>query len=319
MSTDPHQEQPGAFGLAVTVDVPLPGLEAPSGARRGRRVDCRLLGREEIEGRLEEGRLKLLGHDGSGMTRVEYHEHSSGATLLRTTSFGEHLILEGGREVISGSGPNAALWQRYVLGQVLPLTASIQGLEVFHAAAVVVNDAVVVLAGPSGAGKSSIAATLIGGEQAGFFADDVLAIDATAHGLIAYPGTTLLGVPRDLPAAGAGDLLGRPAVLGDTRKVMLVVDGERRPLPVGSFFRLTPDETVAAPRLEACLPDRLMATTFDGVTRAPERLVRLLRVAAQLAADGRALELRFPPHTDARVLAETLLARVDGEARHRAV
>jgi hypothetical protein len=302
---------PGAFGLRIVSRAGVPGLDRRGGVAGRRRAVHGLAEDGEIDRRLAGGGLSLIGADGEGETRVEYHERSGGGLLIRTASFGEHLLLEGGRTVLSSvAAVEPELWQRYVLGQVLPLTASVQGLEVFHASAVALEGGVLVLAGGSGAGKSSLAAALIASGEGAFFADDVVALDATAFGLTAYPGTTLMSIPRDLdPELRAALPTGQPWV-ADERKEIASVRGERRPQPVLAFLRLTPEEGNRGMRFEPCLPDRLMATTFDGVSRTPERMRRLLRVAALLAAGGRAEELRYPLDSDPRALAVAIRERL---------
>jgi hypothetical protein len=297
--------------MAIDSDAGIPGLDAPSCANGARHTVHRLAEEEDLDGYLAEGSLTTLGRSGEGALRIEYHEHSAGATLIRTASFGNHLIGDAGRSIVSSvSAANPRLWQRYVLGQVLPLAASIQGLEVFHAGAVVLDGGALALAGPSGAGKSSLAAVLVAGGVASFFTDDVLALEATAFGLTAFPGATLMGVPRDAPVELPAALAAGSPWLADARKVLTPVHGERRALPVRAFLRLTPDPDASKISFEPCLPNRLMATTFDGVSRAPERSLRLLRIAAQLAAGGRALELRYRPGSDPRALAQALLDRL---------
>lgn len=313
MSTERNERRggaPGAFGLAVVSDADLPGLDEPAGG--GRRVTHRLVDTDSIAEQLRAGGWRRLGSDGQGAGLVEYRERDSGDVLIRSRSCGDHAILQRGKLVLSSvTGIETERWQSYILGQVLPLTASVQGLEIFHAGAVAVGDGVIAIAGPSGAGKSSLAAALIASGAASFFTDDVLAVDAGAFGLAAYPGTNLIGVPHDQAATLPADLrVGRPWRV-DGRKAVMRIRGERRALPVRAFLRLTPDPTVAGTRFEACPPDRLMATTFDGVSRAPARLLRLLRVGALLAADGSALELRYRPGSQPQVTAEAVLARLE--------
>lgn len=306
---------PGAFGLRVVSDLGVPGLNRRGGVAGRRRAVHALATESEIGRRLGDGGLALIGADGEGETRVEYHDFAGGGLLIRSASFGEHLLLDGGRTVLSSvAAVDPGLWQRYLLGQVLPLTASVQGLEVFHASAVALERGVLVLAGGSGAGKSSLAAALIATGAGAFFADDVVALDATAFGLTAYPGTTLIGIPRNLdPELRAALPTGSPW-LADERKEIASIRGERRPQPVLAFLRLTPEDRDGGLRFEPCLPDRLMATTFDGVSRTPERMRRLLRVAALLAAGGRAEELRYPLGSDPRVLAAAIGERLGAGA-----
>ncbi|HKZ14488.1 MAG TPA: hypothetical protein VJL81_11660 [Solirubrobacterales bacterium] len=313
MSTERTERRggaPGAFGLAIASDAGLPGLDEANGG--GRRAKHRLVDPDAISEQLRAGGWRRIGADGQGASLVEYRERDSGDVLIRTRSFGDHAIVQRGRLVLSSVAETETEgWQSYVLGQVLPLTASVQGLEIFHAGAVAVAGGVIAIAGPSEAGKSSLAAALIASGAASFFTDDVLAVDAGAFGLAAYPGPTLIGVPHGQAATLPAELLVGDPWRVDGRKAVVRIRGERRPLPVRAFLRLTPDPTVRGTRFEACRPDRLMATTFDGVSRTPERLLRLLRVGALLAADGSALELRYRPDSDPETIAAAVLARLE--------
>ncbi len=305
---------PGAFGLAISSDAGLPGIDTPTTTAGRRSVEHRMVDAEELQEHCESGTLTRLGGDGEGPLRLEYHQHSSGGILIRTESFGDHLIADSGRSVYSAVGDaDGDLWPRYVLGQILPLTASVQGLEIFHASAVSIDGGVIALAGPSGAGKSALAVSLIA-QGASFFSDDVLALDAGAFDLTAYPGTTLMGVPHD-QAANVGDslLTGRPWKV-DERKTLVPVRGERAARPIRAFVVLAPDESAEKPSFGTCLPNSLMATTFDGVSRAPERMRRLLRVGAMLASDSRALELRYSRKTGPAEIGRELLERLKAPA-----
>ena len=277
-------------------------------------AEHRLVDAETLRAHCADGTLSELGHYDEGPLRVEYHQHSSGGLLIKTKSFGDHLICEGGRSMLSSvKGLDGERWQRYVLGQVLPLTASVQGLEIFHASAVAINGGVLALAGPSGSGKSSVAGALI--EQgATFFTDDVLAIDAGAFGVKAYPGPTLMAVPHDQAPGLEAKLFTGPPWAEDERKILVPVRGERGALPIFAFVRLVRDPDADEITSKSCLPDRLMATTFDGVSRTPERLRRLLRVGAMLAADERALEIHYPADSDPAVIAEALLGEIKASA-----
>ena len=267
---------PGAYGLAIDSDAGLAGIDAPSGATRATRH--RVVGEGAVlEAAVTAGAPRLLGANGSGAERVEYHE-CGGAVLIQAGRYGDHLVGAGGGEVLSAvAAADPALWPGHVLGQALPLAASLAGLEVFHAGAVVIDGGVVALAGPSGAGKSTLVAALIAA-GAGFFSDDVLAVEPRAGGLVAYPGTTLPGV-----------------------------EGVRRPLPLRAFLRLVP-EPGAAVELLPCRTDRLLESTFDGISAAARRSLRLLDVAAALAP--LAHELRFPPAADPEAVAVAVRARL---------
>lgn len=306
----PSSTAPGAFGMAIDSDAGIPGLDTPSAVAGSRRVEHRLVSRGAIRERSKDGTLTVLGSDGEGRQYREYLQHSSGSQLIRTKSYGEHLIAEKGGTIFSaieGEEPN--LWKRYVLGQLLPIAASVQGLEIFHASAVATARGVVALAGPSGAGKSSVAAAMLS-EETEFFVDDVLAVELTTSGVAAYPGPALISLPLG-EFEQLGDRVAGPPWFSDDRKAIVPIRGERRSLPILAFIALSVDEGAADLEFAPCPPNRLMGLTFEGLSRTPERLRRLLRVSAMLAADSRALEVRFSTQTSAAMIGAAILERFE--------
>jgi hypothetical protein len=303
----PATAGPGAFGVALDSVAEIPGLSRSGAAAGSRRANHQLVSREAIKERCGVGMLKPLGSDGEGVDRRKYFQHSTGGELMRTRSYGEHLIADRGRTILSAvEGADTDLWQRFLVGQVLPATASIQGLEVFHASAVAVNGGVIALAGPSGTGKSTLAASLIAA-GGGFYVDDVLAVDATTSGITAYPGPELVSLaPAQADALG----LGEPVWAISDQKSIFAIDGERNPLPIRAFISLERGNEVSEPEFAPCPPNRLMAMTFDALPRSPERLRRLLRVCAELASDARALHLRFSTQREPDEIAEAVMRRL---------
>jgi hypothetical protein len=289
-SSSIEDTRPGAYGLAISSNADLPGLDAPSGSERT--VRHRVVSTATLASAAGT-RRRLLGGAGDGAERIEYEQCGGGAILIRGGPFGEHLVTGTGAEVLSAvEGADPALWPGHVLGQALPLAASLNGLEVFHAGAIAVPGGVVALAGPSGVGKSTLVAALLAA-GADFFADDVLAVEAQNGRLLAYPGTTTLGIPRE-----------------PSGKSVVTVRGERRRLPVLGFLRLDPEPEAAGVELRQCRAYRVMETTFDGISSAPRRPLRLLDVGWALAAIAH--ELCFPPRTDPELIAAAVMARFGG-------
>ena len=296
----------GAFGMAIDSDAGLPGLEIPSAVAGSRSVEHRLVTADAIRKRCEPVTLTRIGSVGEGLDFREYFQHASGGELMRTESYGEHLIADSGRVALSAvADVPPELWQRFVLGQVLPISASVQGLEIFHASAVSVDGGVIALGGPSGAGKSTLAGALISA-GANFFVDDVLAVDTAASGITAYPGPGLMS----LPPPQARDLgLDNATWMEADSKLIVELSGERRSQPIRAFVALVQDESAETPEFSFCAPNHLMALTFDALPRGPERLWRLLRVCAQLASEARAVELRFSHDSDPDEIATVLLGQ----------
>jgi hypothetical protein len=305
LSTETGKRYPGAFGIAIDSDGEVPGLAAPSAVAGGRFARHRLVKPDAIRERCGQGTLTRFGSDGEGRGYREYHRHSSGGELMRTKAFGDHLIADGGRTILSAvKGADRALWQRFVIGQVLPVTASVQGLEIFHASAVSTAEGVIAFAGPSGVGKSTLAAAAID-SGASFYADDVLAADVTVSGITAYPGPGLRSIPVADGPAGEDQV-----VWSDEARIVVDAQGDRRAHPIRAFVALVRDETADRPLIVPCPPNRLMASTFDALPRNEERLRRLLRVCAELALGARALELRFSSKASSEELVEAVFDRL---------
>jgi hypothetical protein len=306
LSTDAGAS-PGAYGIAIESAAGLPGLAAASGASGGRHAEHRLVSSGQLAA-CTAGPRRALGGDGAGRRRIEYLQHRDGL-LVRTASCGDHLLADGGRTVLSAiEGAEPELWRRYVVGQVLPLAASLQGLEIFHAGAVATAAGVLALAGPSGAGKSTLTAALVAAGGGRFFADDVLALELGPAGPLAFPGAALIGLPCEREASLAAALVGS-AWAADEAKATHEVSGERRALPIVAFFLLAPDPGAEGVEFSPCPTERLLASTFDGVTGDRGRPLRLLAVAAALAESG-AEELRYRPGADPGAVAAAVLARI---------
>ena len=113
---------------------------------------------------------------------VDYHPRLG----YRVWAFrmGRHLVSLDGRRVVSAL-PRLSpwIWQRLLYAQVLPLAATLQGLELLHASAVVLDGRTIAFSAPQGTGKTSVAAHLVAG-GASLLTDDVLALELSNDGLV---------------------------------------------------------------------------------------------------------------------------------------
>ena len=84
-------------------------------------------------------------------------EHPVLGYRLTTADFGSYLLSRDGT-LVRCAPPDEEQWrwQRFFIGQVLPLASLLRGFEVFHASAVHVNGRVIAFVAASGAGKSSV-------------------------------------------------------------------------------------------------------------------------------------------------------------------
>jgi hypothetical protein len=204
-----------AFGLEIESETPLPfladagaGAAAPAAGR-----PLRVTYSEEPPEWPEGAQLisDERGLDGAVIFQIET---AAAGYRIQGPAYGTS-ILAGDGSAITGSPGEEGFegWQRLLVAQALPFAAVLQGLEVLHAGAVVVDGEAVALSGPSGSGKTSLALAL---ERRGaeLLADDVLAVEPAGEELLAHPGAPIAGIDlaeaERLGAQGRGE---RPGVL----------------------------------------------------------------------------------------------------------
>lgn len=303
-----------AFGLDLDSETPLPffaGAAEAAGTRPTGRP-LRIFFGEEAPAWPEGSELisDERGLDGEVIFQIEvgdagyrFHGPAYGCTVLA----GDGTEVQGspGEEGFEG-------WQRLLVAQVLPFAAALQGLEVLHAGAVVVELEGVALSGPSGSGKTSLALALQR-RGAELLADDVLAVERAGPELLAHPGAPISGI--DLAEAERLGMQGN-----DERAGVLAVNAREQvaraalvpgPVPLGALFLLDRrQEGPAEPSFaEEGDPRALLASTFNLVLASPERLAGLLDVCARLAA-RRVERVTFGPATDPDELAAAVWARL---------
>lgn len=279
-----------AFGLVLHSEFPLPGL-TPSSCEAGAGGD------REIALALSPAPADPF----DGAERLQewhYPDGTLGLTIDRDEERGYRFYLYGaGVFVLAADGTSARLhldpayadnwdWRRYLIGQVLPFAALLNGLEVFHASAVELDGGAVLLLGGSGLGKSTLALNLhLGGS--GFLADDSVAIELTGDRLVAYPAIATAKVRE-----GARDLLRddsrgalREVVVSDEHETRYRVQPAAGPLPLRAVCMLEPAEepgTLAAAAGKAD-PWELLGRTFNDIVRDPTRLQGQLDLCGRIA------------------------------------
>jgi hypothetical protein len=299
------------FGLDVWGVEPLSLLAGAAAAPTGRRLELssrRGVGRAPAERDGFELLWEQLEPDGTVNMRVEAHPDAG--YLLWGPRYGSHFLsADGGRVSCVADGAREQDWQRMLIAQVLPFAAVLNGLEVFHASAVVLDGQAVAFAGPSRAGKTSLALALcrLG---AGFLADDVLALERDGAGLVGHPGSALAGVAREEARrlASLGEVLGANA-----RELLVRTPTVATPAPLAALFFLErctdgPDEPRFEPLTDAGM---LLSATFNFLLAAPERLQGLLDVCAR-AARVRVERAIVGPTVDASALSAVIARRLRG-------
>jgi hypothetical protein len=235
--------------------------------------------------------------------------------MVKTPRFGRHIVARDGRTITSAL-PHIASWrwERPFLAQVLPLAAVLQGLEVFHASAVALRDRAIAFVGTSGVGKTSTAAHLLA-RGAEFVTDDVLALELTRDGVLAYPGAARLAI--DAGEVRRIEVDARPrlgSLLGTFEKRQFApppVDGPRTLAHI-YFLQHGPSATRATVT-EVDEPRRLLGAPFIPHVRSAARLVRHLDVCAQLARSARTFVVEVPPGCQADEVADLTLSHAEGE------
>jgi hypothetical protein len=295
-----------AFGLDVESEVAVHGLGAPQDGLP--RVRLRLGDEGEIARRWRPAEARRLG---GGRDRT-VDAHPELGYRLYARYFGLCLVAPDGSEVLCAPPPVASWrWQRFLAGRGLPIAALLRGHEVLHAGAVAADGGVIGLVGPSGAGKSSLTVRLvIAGAR--FFADDVLAVDATDTDVLAHPGLAVASLrvaERERLGPAGGSVLGE--LLGATghHRLHYAMETAGEPLPLRALYFLRSPAgagTAAIRPLRAPEPRRLLTSTFVSQVRPPDRLASLLDVCARLAADVPMFEVAMGGDEGAGELARRL-------------
>ena len=302
------------FGVQVTGLPALPASPDPPRAGSARAVVLRVVAeaaigkrwesraaRRIIDRRLPDGQLVLAVDEGPGIGyRVEAPE------------VGVHLISVDGTEVFlpEPQGPDW-FWQRLLFAQTLPIAATLQGLSLFHASAVRIGNHAVGVSARSGTGKSSIAAHLIA-QGAGFFTDDVLAMDMDQGAVLAFAGPQFSNIEEhEVRVVERGRRWRLGQLLGASTKQ------HRRPardsdepaawpaVPVGARRRAPTAVDIDA--LDRSGITTLLASAFIPHLTTDARLVGHLELCGQMASAGQIYRVRAPLHGSAAAVATVLM------------
>jgi hypothetical protein len=226
--------------------------------------------------------------------------------LIAPEPFGRHLVGADGGWVLSSAETDdeRARWRRLLVGQVLPLAAALRGFEILHASAVLVGDRLIAFSGPPGAGKSTLALHLAL-QGYGVFAEDALAVEPTADGLVAHPGVALLNLRADDDDEDARAAVALGVELGRTEKlhVLLERQGEARPLDALYLLEPAADQTTIE-RIPAPTLRHLFDTLFVAYLTAPAHLIRHMDAAAALVGSVPIHRVGVDLRSGARALAE---------------
>lgn len=288
-----------AFGLSVRSEVELPGLEriqrSPE-TRDARTISLRLgevLAAPPDAERLQEWR----NPDGSIAVTIDRHQKLGYRTRLAGVGvFG--LNLDGSEAVCQPDSPSGWNWKRYLIGGVLPFSAVLHGLEVFHASAIAFDGRVFALVGGSGVGKSTLALNMhLGG--ADFVADDSIAIEEDGGVLLVHPASATAKARRqalDLLADEGKQRL-REIVSQDEHETRYRVDSVKQALPLAGICILEPSEEPGGIEIsDGPLQSwELLGSTFNTWIRDADRLQAQLDLCGRIAHSVLALRVRVGP------------------------
>jgi hypothetical protein len=307
-----------AFGLEVVspagVQV-LPAAAEPVAGRRRTRIEARPaveLEREwafatqaerVLERRFRDGRLVMsVDQD----LRVGYRVYAP--------RNGRHLVSPDGARIASAL-PRIApwRWQRLLFAQVLPLAATLRGLELLHASAVELDGRVLAFVARAGTGKTSVAAHLVA-RGAQLVTDDVLAVEWIGGRLLAHPGAPTFNVAAeqfDSLSAEGRTRLGRPLGTADKRVLAAPVAEQAAPLGALYFLERPVGERI---RIVETAPDplRVLASSFNLYVRTPGRIENQLETAARISETVPTSTIAIPSGAAAPEVARAVAAHAGG-------
>lgn len=299
---DTHAWRGNAFGLEIAAAEAVPGIAACAPGTRPRLVEWRQLSAERFATTATApgwSSLVDLRHDTGDLFLSVEHAEGIGF-LIQAPGFGRHLVSEDGRLLYSHLPAGSSGWERLFYAQPLPLAAALQGLELVHASAVVLEPGAVALVAASGTGKTSVAAHLVA-RGATFLTDDVLALEASDNQVIAHPGPGRLAIDEvEL------ERLSHPIglVVGRSDKLHLSLEPAREAAPLRAVYflrRVSRGDALVFTRQDD--PQPLLSSSFLGYLTSPERLLVHLDVSARIAATVPILSVAIPPGVSAKDVA----------------
>jgi hypothetical protein len=222
---------------------------------------------------------------------------------------GRHLVAADGGRILSAL-PRLApwRWQRLLIAQVLPLAATLQGLELLHASAVDLGGAALAFVARSGTGKTSVAAHLVAG-GASLVTDDVLAFEPDEGGVLAHPGAHLLAVsPAELTPMTTAGRRRLGTVVGRGDKAILEVAGAEERCRLGAIFFLVRSGSGRDVGIEQLspAPARLLSNSFNTYVGSQRRVVNQLTAYSRLAQSVPMYEVTIPPSRPAADVAASI-------------
>ena len=295
----PKQFRYGAYGVAVTSDVPLTLPDQPS--RPLASVDCR---RAPVDAFLE-----ARAHAESLDNFHHYAQLPDGTIYLGWDTVGEFVVSADGRDIRCRRADDATWesFEAYMFGQALSFALVKQRIEPLHATTVVVDGEAIAFLGASAHGKSSLAASFLSAGHR-LLTDDLLVVEKRGDSLDAHPGPARIKLFAAVARRFLSAVEGRARMNAATEKMIVPLDDHQRctaPVPLTAVF------VVTAPR-EACRRSdiaieplsrrdaflNLLGATFNRRIVRPFRLARQFEVMAGVAERISIHTLSYPRSLD---------------------
>jgi hypothetical protein len=306
-----------AFGLSIRSDCPMVGAipEADGAGNPGpRSVRISQLQCDPPAVRGGATVLERLHGDRSlGMRVVRLDD---GSYVVDAPGHGWFWIADDGLVVRYHRPGPSWRWHRPLYAQVLPLAATLQGFELFHASAVALEGRAVAVVAESGTGKTSLAVALLA-RGAELITDDVLALESTDGGIVAHPGVPFGNIAADQLALLCTSARARVGVpIGTSDKVHVeIANMSAEPLALGAvyFLRRSRDiQTIAFERASPPEPRDLLGATFMPHVVNQARLITQLTTCAEIARSVAVFKLSAPASLTAAELGAEVERHISG-------
>lgn len=301
-----------AFALDIASPTPLVGVPESAGTDAVGFVRMEFVSRADVDeawGSPDSRRLFARHYtDGTPYLTID-HAGSIGYRIW-APRHGRHLVSEDGRHVMAAPPSDAGWWwQRLVLAQVLPIAASLQGIDLLHASAVAVAGKAVAVTAEAGTGKTTLAAHLLD-QGAALLADDVLALELAGDEIAAHPGVALTNVDPDQYARlGARAREHLATELGEGDKLYVLGDLAEGRHPLAAVYFLRRDGAAAHVVVERETdPRKLLGSTFVPYLDGPDYLLKHLDVCSRIAERVPVFALTAPAAMPADELAAAVAA-----------
>ena len=304
------------FGLRIDSTLPLRGVAAGKSVNR-RNATLQHVARGKLEALWPGEEIVSLVDRRTPSSRLvmSVDSHPQAGYRIAAPGYGTYIVSPDGTAILSAvAAVSPWRWQRLLFAQVLPLAATLQGLELFHASAVEHAGRALGFVATSGTGKSSLAAHLVS-RGARYVADDVLALEPGRAGTLAHPGPAVASVhTSELRSLGtAAARIG--SVIGRSDKLQLAVETATGPRPLAAIYFLERlgagdfaiEETVPPD------PSLLLGITYISYLQTPEFLLGHLDACATIARGARAFHVRVSAELGAGDLAAAIERHVEAE------